>query len=163
MLRRILRSIGRALIAAFLFPFVFAGSAFRALIGVQMVPLADFEDDEQKNADPECDALRDLIEVKRWAAATLTNKPIEPGGRYVGWMRALDRECAGKIALAAETGRLRDHLEGTFLFPGIPPVGTYAQTRRWLTDRSAAGRRTEQHPVPEPGPSPEPQRFSFTP
>jgi hypothetical protein len=163
MLRRILCSIGRALVGVITFPFVFAGSAFRALVGMPMPPPADFEDDEQVIADTQSDALKDLIEVKRWAAAMLANRPVNPCGRYSHWMQALNRECAGKIATAAAADRLRHHLEGSLLFPGIPPVGTFEHTRQWLADRAVTLRRTEYLPAAERAPSPEQQAFGLTP
>lgn len=152
MFRKLFSAIGRALRAAFGFPFKLLGSLFCG--GGDDGPL-----EEVIEMDAETDGIEEVAEVKRWLAAKLSGRPAPLcGWRVHGWLRALDRECVEKLSRAALAGRLRGHLQNTQRIQGIPPVGSFQATADWIKARDearrTAARRAGVHTSPDDAVSP---------
>jgi hypothetical protein len=120
--------------------FLFGFHVFhRCLVGNQRQPTAA---DMQPTAADVYDAGNEkreaVLEVKRWAAATIQGRQAYPDGLYKRWMTALDREAAVLIGQAALDGKLQEHLDGTRLIEGVPAVASYEKTRSWMRQNRTA-------------------------
>jgi hypothetical protein len=135
MLRRILSAIAGALQFVFSLAdgivdgFLIAARLKPSVPPAQMSP-ADIDQISRSNA--KVSRLQDEATVKRWAAARLYGRPFELPARPIGqWLMALTVDDAGRVAACDGAGGLRDHLSGQRLFAGLPPVGSFEDTRRW--------------------------------
>jgi hypothetical protein len=145
MLRRILSAIAGAL------QFVFSladGLVDGILIAARLKPsvppaqISPADIDEMSRSKRAVERREDEAMVKRWAAARLYGRPFEVPARPIGqWLLALTVDDAGRVAACDGAGGLRDHLNGKSLFPGLPPVGGFEDTRRWRSQHMPRRRR----------------------
>lgn len=139
-MRRLFAAIGRALRKAFGLPFLLFGGLVAGLFGGGYDEPA-LEEVIEENV--EADVVEEITAVKRWCADVIAGRPTLPlPGRLAGWSRAImhDREIVTQLATGAIAGRLQQHLCGKQQFPGVPPVGSFADTREWIKARDV-GRR----------------------
>lgn len=140
------------------FAFSILGGIFGSILHASglapTVPEADgFEEfaeiDEQMS-----EVVRDeeLVAVRHWASAKLFNRQCDlPAGRVGAWLSALTVDDAGRIAAADGCGMLADHLAGRQLFPMLPPVADFENTRQWRLDRMPVALRHKPRAFAERG------------
>jgi hypothetical protein len=145
-----LRGILSAVVSAIRGSLWLANELFRGfLIAARLlpsVPPVDASEDLAEIAETKSavERLEDEATVKWWATARLYGRPFELPPRPIAqWLLALTIDDAGRIATADGAGMLRAHLDGTCLFPGLPPVGDFEQTRRWRMNRKPPAVRRE--------------------
>ena len=130
MIKAVLSIIWRAVVAAVELPFVIVNGLLQAF-GFLPAPEPDHETPAIASLKAEADAFESTAEVRQWAELMLLGMSAIPSGAYAGWLLALDREDAAKIADADAAGRLLPHLEGSNLFPDLPPVMSHTETVDW--------------------------------
>jgi hypothetical protein len=140
MLRRILSAMFGAI--GFAFNVVrSAGHGLMMALGlaptVEPAELSEEDLAELSAVADDMERVNDEAMVKLWASATLYGRPFEitEGRRVSGWLLALTSDDAARIAAADGAGVLRAHLDGVSLFPELPPVDGFEETRRWRIDR----------------------------
>jgi hypothetical protein len=134
MLRRILAAIASAINAAFwLADQLVDGFLIAAKLKPSLPPVdASADLNEIAASKREVERLEDVATVKNWATARLYGKKFELPDRPISqWLTALTVDDAARVAVADGAGELRDHLDGGRQAPGLPPVGSFEDTRRW--------------------------------
>lgn len=130
MIKAVLSIIWHVIVAAVELPFAIVNGLLQAF-GFLPAPEPDHETPAIATLEAETNAYDSTADVRQWAESMLRGMSAIPSGPYTGWLLALDREDAAKIADADAAGRLLSHLEGSNLFPDLPPVMSYTETLDW--------------------------------